>query len=269
MHPSVPASKQYLHTQRVSHKYRPFSLECHQLCIASIRHHIYGIPPSTPMAPRYADTGLGVDRIQLRAGIIPSMLLDSVPSDEIFSIEAMGSCVSDRSMACCKYRMHACLRQHAAGKIRYCVLLVRNHVFTLSQRASWRWLIYFGFITRVVLPSIICVTSNLLIFSYVSSSSRRVQTGTVSGEPQRRTISNRDMHLLRHMIIMFCVSVGGQIPTAITGIIATYTSVNLFISASLLVWTTLAALLTMIDLFLYNLKVRRYVAGFCCRCLRN
>ena len=68
------------------------------------------------MAPRYADIGLGVDGIQLRAGIISSMLLDSVPSDEIFSIEAMGNGVSDWSMACCKYRMHACLRQLAAGK---------------------------------------------------------------------------------------------------------------------------------------------------------
>ena len=63
----------------------------------------------------------------------------------------------------------------------------------------------------MVLPLIICVTSNVLIFSYVSSSSRRVQTGTVPDETQRRTISNRDLHLLRHMIIMFCVSVGGQL----------------------------------------------------------
>ena len=125
VHPSVPASKQHLHTQRVSHKYRPFSLECHQLCIASIRHHVYGIPPSTSMAPRYAVIGLGVDRIQLRAGIISSMLLDSVPSEAIFPIEAMGGCVSNWSMACCKYRMHACLRQLAAGRNRYCVPIVR------------------------------------------------------------------------------------------------------------------------------------------------
>ena len=100
----------------VSHKHAHLSLQRIPCCIAFFQHGICGIPPSTPMAHSYADIGIGVGRIQLRAGIIPSMLLDSVPSEAIFPIEAMDGCVSDWSMACCKYRMHACLRQLAAGK---------------------------------------------------------------------------------------------------------------------------------------------------------
>ena len=137
------------------------------------------------------------------------------------------------------------------------------------QTFSQRWVQYYSFLTTVILPTAICVVSNGLIFSYVSSSSRRVQTGPASGEPQRRTISNRDLHLLRHMIIMLSVSVTGQAPLSIIGIIATYTAVNPLIGTILSVWLILSLLFNMIDLFLYNHEVRKYVAGFCCRCMRN
>ena len=71
------------------------------------------------------------------------------------------------------------------------------------------------------------------------------------------------------MITMFCVSTGGQAPVYITGVIATYTPVNPFISEILSVWFILSLLLTMIDLFLFNHGVRKYVTGFCFRRWRN
>ena len=71
------------------------------------------------------------------------------------------------------------------------------------------------------------------------------------------------------MIIMFCVSVVGQVPNSLTGIIATYTEVNPLIGTILSVWLILSLLFNMIDLFLYNHEVRRYLAGFFFRCVRH
>ena len=71
------------------------------------------------------------------------------------------------------------------------------------------------------------------------------------------------------MIVMFCVSVGGQAPAAIISIVMTYTSVNPFLSEIAVIWYVVALLVNMIDLFLYNHEVRRYLAGFCFRCVRH
>ena len=111
--------------------------------------------------------------------------------------------------------------------------------------------------------------AHALIFSYVSSSSRRVQTGAAPHEGQRRPISNRDLHLLRHMIIMFCVSVGGQTPFIITNVVHTYTPVSPVLLQVTAVWYQLGLLFTTIDLFLYNHEVRKYVAGYFFRCVRH
>ena len=71
------------------------------------------------------------------------------------------------------------------------------------------------------------------------------------------------------MIIMFCVSVTGQAPISITRIIATYTVVNPLIGTILSVWLILSLLFNVIDLFLYNHEVRKYLTGFCFRFVRH
>ena len=71
------------------------------------------------------------------------------------------------------------------------------------------------------------------------------------------------------MIIMFCVSVGGLAPLSVSGIIRSYTQVSDIVSDGLVVWYLLSLLFNMIDLFLYNHEVRRYVAGYFFRCVRH
>ena len=44
------------------------------------------------------------------------MLLDTVPSAEVFPIEEMGGDLSRQSMGSCEHRIHSSLRQFAAGK---------------------------------------------------------------------------------------------------------------------------------------------------------
>ena len=111
----------------------------------------------------------------------------------------------------------------------------------------------------IVMPCVVCLVSNGLIFYHVHASSRRVQTGAVPNEGQRRPVSQRDLHLLRHMIIMFAVSVTGWAPTSISRILEKYISVSQLITESLIGWYGLALLFNVVDLFLYNHEVRRYL----------
>ena len=71
------------------------------------------------------------------------------------------------------------------------------------------------------------------------------------------------------MIIMFSVSVGGQTPLSIISIVTTYTSVSPLVNEIAVLWYELALLVNMIDLFLYNHEVRKYLAGFCFRFVRH
>ena len=111
----------------------------------------------------------------------------------------------------------------------------------------------------IVIPSVVCLVSNGLIFYHVHSSSRRVQTGVVATVGQRPPISHRNLHLLRHMIIMFCVSLSGWAPIIITRILGYYMSVNQVVTESLIVWYGLSLLFNVIDLLLYNHELRRYL----------
>ncbi len=65
---------------------------------------------------------------------------------------------------------------------------------------------------------------NIIIFKYVQSSSRRIQTisqATIANHSsdQEPKLSRRDIHLLRHMIIMFFVFIVGSGPIYITSLI--------------------------------------------------
>ena len=71
------------------------------------------------------------------------------------------------------------------------------------------------------------------------------------------------------MIIMFCVSIGGLAPLSVISIIMIYTLGSRVILDGLVVWYLLSLLFNMIDLFLYNHEVRRYLAGYFFRCVRH
>lgn len=84
----------------------------------------------------------------------------------------------------------------------------------------------------------------------------------------RQKISRRDIYLLRHMVLMFCVFVGGWAPTFSMPIITYYTPINNIIFSSISIWCQLALLINIIDLFLYNHEVRKYLKEFCFRHVR-
>jgi len=86
------------------------------------------------------------------------------------------------------------------------------------------WMRYYTLAIIIVVPVSVCVVINIIIFKYVQSSSRRIQTisqATIANHSsdQEPKLSRQDIHLLRHMIIMFFVFIVGSSPIYITSLI--------------------------------------------------
>lgn len=109
----------------------------------------------------------------------------------------------------------------------------------------------------VIIPMLICLNNNILIFRYVRSSTSRVQSLAIAPKGRRKSpIGRRDLHLLRHMIVMFCIFVGGWSPIAIYSIMSHYNASSIV----RVLFTLLAELSLLLDvgnLFLYNRGLRR------------
>jgi len=130
------------------------------------------------------------------------------------------------------------------------------------------WLDVFSLVTIVVIPSIMCSVTNMLIYHHVRSSSHRIQPETISKNVEQTKFSHRDIFLLRHMVLMFCIFVGGWTPVYIIPVIEYYTPVNSIASSSSTIWCELSVLFDIIDLFLYNHELRKYLKDICLRCFR-
>ena len=121
----------------------------------------------------------------------------------------------------------------------------------------------------MIIPAIICIVTNARIYRYVCASSGRVQTRSAPGASNRETINRRDIFLLRHMVIMFSIFICGWAPWLIVYIVEYFTSISDLLDAISFVSNQLALLLDVIDLFLYNHAVRKYLIGLCLPCCRN
>jgi hypothetical protein len=111
----------------------------------------------------------------------------------------------------------------------------------------------------VIIPSLICLINNIIIFNYVRSSTNRVQPSSVVKKDNRHQhINQRDLHLLRHMIIMFGVFVGGWSPSYIYTTIVVNVDFTSVTVSLLILLAELSLLFTIINLFLYNHELRRH-----------
>jgi hypothetical protein len=76
---------------------------------------------------------------------------------------------------------------------------------------------------------------------------------------QQSKISRRDLHLLRHTIFMFCTFIIGWCPVFILSAIDYSGSVTELVYTILEILAVLGSLGCMLDLFLYNHELRRYI----------
>jgi hypothetical protein len=123
---------------------------------------------------------------------------------------------------------------------------------------SWRKI--YTLIMIVVVPLIICFINNTIIFNYVRASTNRVQPLAVDTKKNQHQATNRrDLYLLRHMIIMFCIFVGGWSPIYIYAILVSDVLFTSLIVSLLFLLAEVFLLFDIIDLFLYNHELRRYL----------
>ncbi|CAF1251797.1 unnamed protein product [Rotaria sp. Silwood1] len=107
----------------------------------------------------------------------------------------------------------------------------------------------------LILPTVIFASINILIFIYARQSSRRIQASTTL-----RTVimNNRDVRLLKHMILIFVVFLSGWSPIYILICIDFDGKLSPIIYRLLSILPALSLLGNMIDLFLFNHQLRLY-----------
>jgi len=124
----------------------------------------------------------------------------------------------------------------------------------------------------IVVPLVVCLVSNSIIFIHVYSSSRRIQpiTGsavtTGDNSQQRPRINRRDIHLLRHMLMMLVSFVLGWAPIYLVGVLGNAISVSLLAYQLLSLLSGISIFSDVVDLFLYNHELRKYLGQTILRC---
>ncbi|CAF1363246.1 unnamed protein product [Adineta steineri] len=116
----------------------------------------------------------------------------------------------------------------------------------------------------VPVPTLINTALNTGIFLYVRSSTRRIQpqtmnvftTGSINRQP---IISRRDIALMKQMIYMFTMFIGGWTPPYLILIIVTLSGNTTVVFYALVVWAELIVLGININLFKCNHDLREYL----------
>lgn len=124
----------------------------------------------------------------------------------------------------------------------------------------------------VVIPAIVFFIVNVIILVTIRSSSNRVDAQpsmaiiSSTNRTRYKRITRRDSHLLRHMIIMVAVFVGGWTPLYTLFAIQTQPLANSMLSDVFTLLCQLALLYDIIQLYVYNREIRRFLAKSIYRC---
>ena len=123
--------------------------------------------------------------------------------------------------------------------------------------------------STVIIPATICFSTTVLIYRHVQSLANRAQTGAAATTTCPRRISRRDVGLLGHTAIVFAIFAIGWAPGIIIYIVEYYRQVNELVVRIFDVIFKLALLIDVMDLFVYNHKVRKYLTGLCLLAFRR
>ena len=123
------------------------------------------------------------------------------------------------------------------------------------------------FLMIVISPTLIALVLHVIIYKYVRSSTRRVNPTVQTTDNDLHTVQNRrDSHLLRRMMIIFGIFVGGWSPLYIYSIIIPDFSFALLPSSLLTCLAKLCLLTDIISLYIYNQPLRKYLLNLICKC---
>ncbi|CAF1117119.1 unnamed protein product [Adineta steineri] len=121
-------------------------------------------------------------------------------------------------------------------------------------------------VIAAILPSLINIILNIIIFSHVRSSARRIHPQAISAltsdvTAQQPKISRREISLLRQMIFMFLMFIGGWTPVYIVNILDAATDLNFMIVQIAVIFSQICVLGIVINLFIYNHELRQYLSN--------
>ena len=125
------------------------------------------------------------------------------------------------------------------------------------------WARIYALAIVVILPSLICLIVHVIIFNYARSSTRRVQpnlASVTSATAIQHTprISRRDIHLVKSMVIMFSIFVGGWSPIYVFAIVQPDAAFSTTLPAIFTFLAQVSGLLILSNLFLYNHELTKY-----------
>lgn len=125
----------------------------------------------------------------------------------------------------------------------------------------------------IIGPVTICVVINIMIVRCVHSNYRRVEPRIRQDDRKRFQIARRDVHLLRHMIIMLCVFILGWSPVYVVSILTSSMTIDPYLLRIFSFITEISLFIDVIDLYRYSRLLRQYlkrtIRNFCCCCFSN
>ena len=139
----------------------------------------------------------------------------------------------------------------------------------MTKKTSFLTQLY-SLLIIVILPSIINIVFNSIIFFSVRSSTRRVHglaTMTTAATSSMHQQHTRDMYLLKHIVFMFIVFVSGWAPVYITGVVNPSMNQSAWYALLLRLLPVFSSLINIADLFFYNRELRQYLKEQLVKCL--
>lgn len=114
-----------------------------------------------------------------------------------------------------------------------------------------------------VIPIILLAVTNSIIFGHARRSTQRIQpTNRDNAAAPAPALSNRDIHLLKHMVFMFVVFFCGWIPIYIIAVVDfNGTGISYVLFHVILIIPAVSLLIDVVNLFLYNHELRKYLSG--------
>ena len=110
----------------------------------------------------------------------------------------------------------------------------------------------------------------MIIFHHVRSSSKRIRPSLISNDQsEQRIIPRRDIYLLRHIIFMFCVFIGGWCPSSIYPVFIDEIHYNGTILSVTTLIAEISLLAVILDLFQCNHELKRFLSVHLCPFRRN
>jgi hypothetical protein len=133
-----------------------------------------------------------------------------------------------------------------------------------------RWINFYSLFIVVILPSFFKIVFNSMIFFFVRSSTRRVHaaaTATTSSVANTNLQHARDMYLVKHMVFIFIVFLIGWAPVYFESATHFREGIPMWVYFLLQILPVFSLLINILDLFMYNHDLRKYLKEQIFKCL--